>query len=444
VDTPPKPNELAPTRDDVAALVARAREGDADAVPGPRAALRNPATPERHVNEAETCRTLVRPNLEAAGWEANGERHYREQIAVTAGRVFVAAGKPKRLERKVPDFLLYFTRDVMLGVVEAKHAGRPADDGLQQAKDYAETLGLKFAYATNGAQIIEFDFFTQAETFLDSFPTPAQLWQRYQTGLSLSAAVSDALLVPDFYDERKQLRYYQRIAVERAVREVVGGRNRCLLTLATGTGKTAVAFQICWKLWSAKWNAAGDKTRRPRILFLADRNKLIDDPKDKDFAPFGDARQKIQGKAVKGREMYFALYQAIAGEGGHGIYKDYAPDYFDLIVIDECHRGSAGDESSWRDILTYFAPAFQLGMTATPLREENKDTYLYFGNPLYTYSLKQGIEDGFLAPYRVHRVVTTFDAAGWRPTRGQLDRDGVPIPARKTSSGSYASHRIEG
>jgi type I restriction enzyme R subunit len=381
------------------------------------------------MNEAETCRTTVRPKLEAAGWEANGERHYREQVGITAGRIVVTGGQPKRLKRKVPDFLLYFTRDVLLAVVEAKSDRRPAADGLQQAKDYAQTLGLSFAYSTNGAEVIEYDFLTHAETVRADFPTPAELWQRYQIGMSLSSAVRDALLVPDFYDPKKIPWYYQRIAIERAVRAIVGGQKRCLLTLATGTGKTTVAFQICWKLWSAKWTADGDPVRKPRILFLADRNKLVDDPKDRDFKPFGDARHKIAGKAEKGREMYFALYQALADDDTRpGLYRQYPPDYFDLIVIDECHRGSAGDEGRWRDILTYFHPAYQLGMTATPLREDNRDTYLYFGNPLYTYSLKQGIEDGFLAPYRVRRVVTTFDSAGWRPTKAQLDKRNRPIP----------------
>ncbi|MDB5308911.1 MAG: box helicase [Gemmataceae bacterium] len=382
------------------------------------------------MNEAETCRTLVRPKLETAGWEANGERHYKEQIGITAGRIIVAGGKPLRQKKKIPDFLLYFTRDVLLGVVEAKSDRRPADDGLQQAKDYANTLGLYFAFATNGTEIIEYDFFTHTETARPDFPTPAELWQRYQIGMSLSSAVGDALLVPDFYRPDKIPRYYQRIAIERAVRAIVGGQKRCLLTLATGTGKTTVAFQICWKLWSAKWNATADPTRKPRILFLADRTKLVEDPMGKDFAPFGDARCRIEGgKATKGREMYFALYQALAeDENRTGLFRQYPPDYFDLIIIDECHRGSAGDESRWRDILHYFQPAYQLGMTATPLREDNRDSYLYFGNPLYIYSLKQGIEDGFLAPYRVHRIVTTFDAAGWRPTRGQVDKKNQPIP----------------
>jgi type I restriction enzyme R subunit len=199
--------------------------------------------------------------------------------------------------------------------------------------------------------------------------------------------------------------------------------------MATGTGKTVVAFQICWKLWSSRWNRTGEH-RRPKILYLADRNILIDDPKDKIFVPFGDARHKIEnGVAVKSREMYFAIYQAIAkDEWRPGLYREYARDFFDLIIIDECHRGSASEESNWREILDYFQSAFQLGMTATPLRNDNIDSYRYCGNPICTYSLRQGIDDGFLAPYRVHRVVTSVDAAGWCPDAGELDRYGRAIP----------------
>src|SRR3989441_735927 len=211
-----------------------------------------------------------------------------------------------------------------------------------------------------------------------------------------------------------------------------------LLTLATGTGKTVIAFQICYKLWNSRWNRTGEH-RRPRILFLADRNVLVDDPKDKTFAPFADARWKIQGEAIKSREMYFATYQAIArDEHRPGLYREFPRDFFDLVIVDECHRGSARDESNWREILDYFEPAFQIGMTATPLRLDNKDTYAYFGNPLYTYSLKQGIEDGFLAPYRVHRVVSTVDAAGWRPTKGEVDRYGREVP-----DGQYSTKDFE-
>lgn len=207
---------------------------------------------------------------------------------------------------------------------------------------------------------------------------------------------------------------------------------------SAGTGKTVIAFQICYKLWNSRWNRTGEY-RRPRILYLADRNILVDDPKDKIFTPFGDARWKIEGKAEKSRQMYFATYQAIArDERRPGLYREFAKDFFDLIIVDECHRGSARDESNWREILEYFEPAFQLGMTATPLRQDNKDTYKYFGNPLYIYSLKQGIDDGFLAPYRVHRIVSTVDAAGWRPTEGEVDRYGREIP-----DGEYGTKDFE-
>ena len=381
------------------------------------------------MNEAETCRKLVRPRLEAAGWDAARQHFYAEQVGFTDGRIVTPGGKPIRLKKKVADFLLRYTRDVTLGVVEAKSDARPAGDGLQQAREYADILGLKFAYATNGTDIIEYDAFTGLERGVDRFPAPQELWERYQTGRRLGPSAAAALLLPYYAQPGREPRYYQKVAVTRAVEAVLGGRKRNLLTMATGTGKTQTAFQACWKLWSAGWNARGEPGRRPRMLFLADRNVLVDDPMAKDFAPFGDARHKIAGEAVKSREMYFAIYQAIAAdEKRPGLYREYPPDFFDLVVVDECHRGSARDESNWRDVLTHFEPAYQLGMTATPLREDNRDTYDYFGEPLYTYSLKQGIEDGFLAPYRVHRVLTTYDAAGWRPSRGQKDKHGREIP----------------
>ena len=237
------------------------------------------------------------------------------------------------------------------------------------------------------------------------------------------------MLTPFNHAVGKGERYYQQLAINRVVEAIVTGRRRLLVTMATGTGKTAVAFQICWKLWTARWNRTGEH-RRPRILYLADRNILIDQPKDGLFAAFGDARYKIEsGEVVKSREMYFGIYQALAeDERRGGLFRSFPPDFFDLVIVDECHRGSARGESSWRVILDHFEPAVQLGMTATPLREETRDTYLYFGNPIYQYSLRQGIDDGFLAPYRVHRVVTEWDAAGWRPSRNELDRYGRSIP----------------
>ena len=301
---------------------------------------------------------------------------------------------------------------------------------MQQAKTYAEMLGLKFAYATNGHDIIEFDYFTGMESVVSDYPTPDELWQRYREGSGLSGdSRANQLLTPSNYAVGKGERYYQQIAINRTVEAILKGKRRLLLTMATGTGKTAVAFQICWKLWNGRWNRSGDY-RRPRILYLADRNILVDHPKDGIFAAFEDARHKIEGgEVVKSREMYFAIYQAIAeDERRVGLFKSFPPDFFDLIIVDECHRGSARDESSWRVILEYFEPAYQLGMTATPLRDDNRDTYRYFGNPIYEYSLRQGIDDGFLAPYRVHRVITEWDAAGWRPSQTDVDRYGRPIP----------------
>ncbi len=291
-------------------------------------------------------------------------------------------------------------------------------------------LGLKFAYATNGPDIIEFDYSTGLETARTDYPTPSELWQRYRAASGISdTKTADRLLAPCNHTVGKGERYYQQIAINRTVEAILKRQRRLLITMATGTGKTAVAFQICWKLWNTRWNRTGEY-RRPKILYLADRNILVDQPKDGIFAAFGDARCKIEsGEVVQSREMYFAIYQALAeDERRIGLFKSFPPEFFDLIIVDECHRGSARDDSSWRIVLNYFAPAVQLGMTATPLREDNRDTYLYFGNPIYEYSLRQGIDDGFLAPYRVHRVITEWDAAGWRPSRNDLDRYGRPIP----------------
>ncbi len=284
----------------------------------------------------------------------------------------------------------------MLAVVEAKAEYKNPRDGLQQSKEYAQMLDLKFAYSTNGKNIVEHDFISGLETDLDTFPGPEELWKRLNPYLAIkNDEQKKKFLAPSLPVSGKPLRYYQEIAINRVVEAILAGEKRILINMATGTGKTDVAFHICWKLWSTTWNRTGEP-RRPRILYLSDRSVLIDDPKDKQFVPFGEARWKIQGEAIKSREMYFATYQAIAkDERRPGLYRDYNADFFDLIIVDECHRGSAKDESNWREILEYFEPAYQLGMTATPLREENRDTYRYFGNPVYTYSLGQGIDDLF-------------------------------------------------
>jgi len=382
--------------------------------------------------EADTCRIYITPQITSAGWDTS-PHSIAEQRTFTDGRITIVGkngairGKPKRA-----DYILRFRRDFPIAVVEAKPEDDPASTGLQQAKDYAEVLGLKFAYATNGHEIIEFDFLQGTEKRLKIFPTPQELWDR----LGVFRADSDprlaqTFLSPSFHSGGRSPRYYQELAVQSALNAMLAGKRRVLLNLATGTGKTLVAFQLCWKLWNSGWNAQGDPRRRLRVLYLADRVTLVDDPKDKEFSAFGDARWKIEaGETSKGREIYFATYQTIAkDERRPGLYKDYDPHFFDLVIVDECHRGSARDESNWREILDYFAPAFQLGMTATPQRDDNRDTYRYFGDPVYTYSLRQGIEDGFLAPYRVTRVVTNVDATGWRPGPSDLDRYGRRIPS---------------
>ena len=376
--------------------------------------------------EADTCRKYVLPKLYASGWN---DDQINEQRTFTDGRIMVSGTKVWRRPQKRADYLLRYRSSFMLAVVEAKALYKKPGDGLQQAKDYAQVLDLKFAYSTNGQGIVEHDFLTGKETNLEAFPSPNELWTRLQDNVGLkNPDQQQCFLAPSLPVPGKQPRYYQEIAINNVIRAILKGKRRVLINMATGTGKTDTAFHICWKLWSTRWNRTGEP-RRPRILFLSDRSILVDDPKDKQFVPFGDARWKIQGEAIKSREMYFSTYQAIAkDERRPGLYRDYSPDFFDLVIVDECHRGSGRDESNWREILEYFEPAFQFGMTATPMREDNRDTYSYFGDPVYTYSLRQGIDDGFLAPYRVHRIVTDIDATGWRPSKDELDRYGRTIP----------------
>jgi type I restriction enzyme R subunit len=374
--------------------------------------------------EADTCRDYILPKLFAAGWKEK----IREQVTFTDGRIHPVGTKHVRKRGRRSDYLLMAQPDFPIAVVEAKRAFKKPGDGLQQAMDYGQILDLKFAYSSNGQGITEHDFITGAERELSEFPGPEELWGRlkgtYQFPTDTEAndllfPFNRELRTPDGHI--KTPRYFQRIAINRAVAAVLKGRKRILLTMATGTGKTFTAMQIVWKLWKTK--------RRKRILYLADRDVLVQQPMTREFSAFGDAVWRIQGTAQKGREIYFALYQALAeDEARPGLYREYPRDYFDLIIVDECHRGSARDEGRWRQILEYFESATQIGMTATPLRQDNRDTYQYFGNPIYTYTLASGIDDGFLAPFRVHRVVPSVDATGYRPEKGQLDRFGRGIP----------------
>jgi len=381
--------------------------------------------------EADTCRTFIVPRLHAAGWE---DDLIREQLVLTPGRV-VPLGEKKhhRKEGLRPDYVLYIRRNIPIAVVEAKAEYKHPADGLQQAMQYAELLGVKFAYASNGKGIIEHDFITGEERELTTFPPVDELWSRLRGDLHLENPKDSKDALTAYFEEvgGKEPRYYQQVAINRAVNAVLLNQARILITMATGTGKTFVAFQIIWRLWKAG--------RKKRILYLADRNFLIDQAKTRTFAPMGQAICKIRGKVVKSREMYFALYQALANpSGGPNLYEAYPKDFFDLIIIDECHRGSARDESSWRKILEYFSPAQQIGMTATPKRDVNVDTYEYFGDSIYIYSLKQGIEDGFLAPYRVLRVIPDVDADGLQIDAGVLDRFNREIPP-----GLYGTREFE-
>lgn len=383
--------------------------------------------------EKDTCRDYVLPLLRAAGW---GDDQIVEQFPITAGRIVTVGKKHRRGDALWADYVLEVEPGAPVAVVEAKREYAIPGKGLQQAKKYAELLDLPFAYSTNGKGIVEDDRDTgQENDRIKAFPAPEELWSRYRAWKGIiDDAVADGLLLPFNRALRnpdgtvKEPRYYQRTAINRAVQAILAGDKRLLLTLATGTGKTFVSMQIVWKLWQSHWRAG----RKPRILYLADRNVLVDQPIEREFKPaFGEGPiWKLHGEAKAGREVYFALYQSLAdsGEDFNGIFRDFAPDFFDLVIVDECHRGSARAESSWREILDHFGPAAQLGMTATPKRDETADSYEYFGDPIFEYSLAQGIDDGFLAPYRVRRVVLSPDAHGFAPSQGQLDLFGKEIP----------------
>jgi type I restriction enzyme R subunit len=386
--------------------------------------------------ERDTCRDFVLPLLSGAGWS---EDQIQQQFPITDGRVISVGRKHRRGDALRADYVLEYTPGVPIAVVEAKREHSIPGKGLQQAKKYAQLLDLPFAYSTNGKGIVEDDRDTGVENDrLRAFPGPDELWVRYRAWKGLiDDSVAEGLLLSfnralrNVNGTVKEPRYYQRTAINRSVEAILRGDKRLLLTLATGTGKTFVSMQIVWKLWQGNWRTG----RNPRVLYLADRNVLVDQPIEREFKPaFGSGDNtpiwKLRGEAKTGREIYFALYQALAdsGEDPNGMFRQFAPDFFDLIVVDECHRGSARAESSWRAILDYFSPATQLGMTATPKRDETVDSYEYFGDPIFEYSLAQGIDDGFLAPYRVRRVVLSPDAHGWAPDRGQLDLFGKEIP----------------
>jgi type I restriction enzyme, R subunit len=366
-------------------------------------------------HEADTRAELIDPALKAAGWGVvEGSRVKREVIA--PGRLL---GAGKRAIEGVADYVLFY-KGQKLAVIEAKRRDLPDTEGVGQAKKYAEKLQTRFTYSTNGLKIYQIDMDTGEEKYVDRYPTPVELWNA--TFAEANEWRNRFGEIP-FEDKGGQweARYYQHNAINKTLEAIAEGRDRILLTLATGTGKTAIAFQIAWKLFHSKWSLKGDQSRRPRILFLADRNFLADQAYNNFSAFDEDALVRIdpgiirkKGRVPKNGNVFFTIFQTfMSGSDAEGnpvpSFGEYPPDFFDFIVIDECHRGGANDESNWRGILEYFSPAVQLGLTATPKRNDNVDTYHYFGEPIYIYSLKEGINDGYLTPFKVRQIATTLD-----------------------------------
>ena len=364
------------------------------------------------MNEAETRAEHIDPALASAGWHVVEGSRIRREYPITLGRL---EGAGKRGKPLTADYVLEY-RNTKLAVVEAKAWDKELTEGVGQAKDYAAKLAIRFTYATNGRGVYGIDMQTGAEGERAGFPTPDELWA---LTFATANAWRDRFAAVPFEDRGGyfQGRYYQEIAVERVLAAIAESRQRILLTLATGTGKTFIAFQIAWKLFQSRWNSSQEPTRRPRILFLADRNILADQAYNAFSAFPEDALVRIapddirkKGKVPKNGSLFFTIFQTfMSGADETPYFGEYPPDFFDFIVIDECHRGGANDEGNWRGILDYFAPAVQLGLTATPKRKDNVDTYAYFGEPVFIYSLKDGINDGFLTPFRVKQIATTLD-----------------------------------
>ena len=403
-------------------------------------------------SERDICTKRITPAVVQAGWDL--QTQIREEVFFTAGRIIVRGKLVTRGRAKRADYILYYKPNIPIAVIEAKDATHSVGDGMQQALSYAKTLDIPFVFSSNGEGFLFHDRTGQSDQTeshlpLNAFPSPSQLWAAYRTWKNL-APDEEEIVLQDYHDDgsSKSPRYYQTTAVNKTIEAIAKGQNRILLVMATGTGKTYTAFQIIWRLWKAG--------RKKRILFLADRNVLIDQTMVNDFRPFGQAMAKLStssktierddGSAAQlpnaiskkdhrridtSYEIYLGLYQAITGpEDRQKLYRELSPDFFDLIVIDECHRGSAAEDSAWREILEYFASATQIGLTATPKETEYVSNIHYFGEPVYSYSLKEGIRDGFLAPYKVVKVHLDVDIEGYRPRQGETDRHGYEIEDR--------------
>lgn len=383
---------------------------------------------KKQLTETDIITKYILPAVTKKGWDSMTQ--IRQEVKLRDGKVIVRGQVAARKKVKSADIVLYHKPNLPLAVIEAKANKHEVGKGMQQALDYAGLLETPFVFASNGDGFIFHDKTAtngqiETEITLDQFPTPEELWQKYCVWKGYSEKQLPIITQP-YHDDGsgKSPRYYQLQAINKTIEAISSGQNRILLVMATGTGKTYTAFQIIWRLWRSK--------TKKRILFLADRNVLVDQTRINDFQPFDTAMTKVEKRTVDpAYEIHLALYQALTGPEEHQkAYKQVDPDFFDLIVVDECHRGSAAEDSAWREILEYFSSATQIGLTATPKETEEVSNIDYFGEPVYTYSLKQGIEDGFLAPYKVIRVDLDIDALGWRPTKGQVDKHGEVIPDR--------------
>lgn len=384
---------------------------------------------KKSLSERDICSKYITPALIGVGWDLHTQ--IREEVSFTKGRVIVRGKLHTRGEQKRADYVLYYKPNIPLAVIEAKANTLSVGAGMQQALNYAEALGVPFVFSSNGDAFLIHDRTglsdkTEKEITLDDFPSPSALWQQYCQWKGLASTEAQHTIEMPYYDDGtgRAPRYYQASAINNTIEAVAKNQQRILLVMATGTGKTYTAFQIIWRLWKS-----GTKKR---ILFLADRNILVDQTKNNDFKPFGAAMTKISKRQIdKSYEIYLSLYQAVTGsEEEKNIYKQFSPDFFDLIVIDECHRGSAAEDSAWRDVLSYFSNATHIGLTATPKETKDVSSIYYFGDPVYSYTLKQGIEDGFLAPYKVVRIDIDVDLQGWRPSQNQTDKYGQLIEDR--------------
>ncbi len=384
---------------------------------------------KKKLSERDICTKFISPAVINAGWDLHTQ--IREEVSFTKGRIIVRGKLHSRGEQKRADYILYYKSNIPIAVIEAKDNSHGIGSGMQQALNYAETLGIPFVFSSNGDGFLLHDRTglsdqTEKELALTSFPSPLELWQRYCQWKGIKTETARQTVEIPYYDDGtgRAPRYYQANAINNTVEAVAKGQQRILLVMATGVGKTYTAFQIIWRLWKS--------ATKKRILFLADRNILVDQTKNNDFKPFGAATTKISRRQIdKSYEIYLSLYQAVTGnEEEKNIYKQFSPDFFDLIVIDECHRGSAAEDSAWREVLSYFNKATHIGLTATPKETKDVSSIHYFGDPVYSYTLKQGIEDGFLAPYKVVRIDIDKDLQGWRPQAGQVDKKGQLIEDR--------------